>query len=78
MSDYSTGLTSAAILAWSDREHAGWHYIAPGKPILNAFVESFNGRCCETLFRSLPNARVVLESWRSGYNAATGQRALAI
>ena len=41
-----------------------WHYIAPGKPMQNGFVESFNGRlrdeCLnETLFTSLPHARFV-------------------
>ena len=40
----------------------------------NAFIESFNGRLRdellnETLFRSLPQARVVLEAWRRDYNA---------
>src|SRR3954447_4299893 len=69
VSDNGTELTSAAILAWSDREQVGWHYIAPGKPMQNAFVESFNGRMRdellnETLFGSLPHARAALESWR--------------
>jgi len=73
VSDNGTELTSTAILAWSDREQVGWHYIAPGKPVQNAFVESFNGRLRdellnETLFGSLPHARAVLESWRCDYN----------
>ena len=39
-----------------------WHYIAPGKPMQNAFVESFNGRLSdeflnETLFTSLGQVR---------------------
>jgi transposase InsO family protein len=64
VSDNGTELTSTAILAWSDRQRIGWHYIAPGKPVQNAFVESFNGRLRdellnETLFGSLPHARVV-------------------
>lgn len=51
----------------------GWHYIAPGKPQQNGFNESFNGRLRdellnETLFPSLPHARVVLETWRRDYN----------
>jgi putative transposase len=75
VSDNGTELTSTAILTWSDRRQAGWHYIAPGKPIQNAFVESFNGRLRdellnETLFRSLPHARAVLDTWRRDYNAA--------
>ena len=42
--DNGTELTSNAILTWADERHVGWHYIAPGKPIQNAFVESFNGK----------------------------------
>jgi putative transposase len=73
VSDNGTELTSTAILTWSDREQVGWHYIAPGKPIQNAFVESFNGRLRdellnETLFRSLAHARAVRETWRCYYN----------
>ncbi len=50
-----------------------WHYIAPGKPIQNAFIESFNGRLRdeflnETLFSSLPHARSALSNWRNDYN----------
>ena len=50
-----------------------WHYIAPGKRQQNGHNESFNGRLRdellnETLFRSLPHARAVLEAWRRDYN----------
>ncbi|WP_261310415.1 integrase core domain-containing protein, partial [Gluconacetobacter entanii] len=50
-----------------------WHYIAPGKPQQNGFVESFNGRlrdeCLnETLFTSLTHARQILADWREDYN----------
>jgi putative transposase len=50
-----------------------WHYIAPGKPIQNAFIESFNGRLRdeflnETLFSSRTHARSALSSWRSDYD----------
>jgi putative transposase len=49
------------------------HYIAPGKPTQNAFVESFNGRlrdgCLnETLFTSMAQARAVLVARRQDYN----------
>ena len=58
VSDNGTELTSNAILGWADQTQVGWHYIAPGKPMQNAFVESFNGRLRdeflnETLFTSL-------------------------
>jgi len=73
ISDNGTEYTSNAILAWADDTGVGWHYIAPGKPQQNGFNESFNGRLRdellnETLFRSLPHARAVLEAWRRDYN----------
>jgi putative transposase len=73
VSDNGTELTSNAILSWADQTKVGWHYIAPGKPMQNAFVESFNGRLRdeflnETLFTSLMQARLALEDWRRDYN----------
>ena len=44
VSDNGTELTSNAVLAWSGDAGVEWHYIAPGKPTQNGFVESFNGR----------------------------------
>jgi putative transposase len=44
VSDNGTELTSTAILAWSDRQKVAWHYIAPGKPTDNAFIEGLNGK----------------------------------
>ncbi len=38
------GLTSHAILRWQQEQCVGWHYIAPGKPMQNGFVESLTGR----------------------------------
>jgi putative transposase len=73
VSDNGTELTSNAILKWSQNRQVEWHYIAPGKPQQNAFVESFNGRlrdeCLnETLFTSLAHARAVLARWQADYN----------
>jgi len=73
VSDNGTEYTSNAILGWADETGVGWHYIAPGKPQQNGYNESFNGRLRdellnETLFRSLPHARTVLETWRRDYN----------
>ena len=73
VSDNGTEYTSNAILGWAEETGVDWHYIAPGKPQQNGYNESFNGRLRdellnETLFRSLPQARVVLEDWRRDYN----------
>jgi putative transposase len=43
VSDNGTEFTSTAILAWAQDHGVDWHYIAPGKPTQNGFVESFNG-----------------------------------
>lgn len=61
VSDNGSEFTSNAILQWTNRGMVDWHYIAPGKPVQNAFIESFNGRLRdellnETLFSSLPHA----------------------
>jgi putative transposase len=73
VSDNGTELTSSAVLVWSQGRGVGWHYIAPGKPQQNAFVESFNGKlrdeCLnETLFSSIRHAHLVLAAWRQDYN----------
>ena len=73
VSDNGTELTSVAILQWSQETGVDWHYIAPGKPTQNAFVESFNGRLRdellnETLFISLSHARAALDVWKDDYN----------
>jgi putative transposase len=73
VSDNGTELTSLTILRWSQERGVAWHYIAPGKPQQNAFVESFNGRlrdeCLnETLFSSLAHARDDLAIWKDDYN----------
>jgi putative transposase len=73
VSDNGTELTSNAILSWTAKASLDWHYIEPGKPVQNAFIESFNGRLRdeflnETLFTSLMQARQALEEWRCDYN----------
>ena len=50
-----------------------WHYIAPGNPMQNGYVESFNGRMRdellhETLFMSLAHAKVDIPAWVEEYN----------
>ncbi|MER9708637.1 IS3 family transposase, partial [Mesorhizobium sp. M0204] len=75
VSDNGSEFTSNAILAWADQNRVEWHYIAPGKPMQNGFIESFNGRLRdellnETLFTSLAQARVAIALWRADYNTA--------
>jgi putative transposase len=81
VSDNGTELTSMAILRWSQDTSIEWHYIAPGKPTQNAFIESFNGRLRdellnETLFRSLDHAREMLAIWKDDYNTVRPHSAL--
>jgi putative transposase len=73
VSDNGSEFTSNAILAWAGRTKVDWHYIAPGKPMQNGFIESFNGRLRdeflnETLFGTLAQARASLSLWRRDYN----------
>jgi len=69
VSDNGTELTCNAVLGWCSDHKINWHYIAPGKPMQNGFVESFNGRMRdellnETMFRNLAHARIVIRDWR--------------
>jgi putative transposase len=73
VSDNGTELTSNAMLKWQEERRVEWHYIAPGKPMQNGFVESFNGRlrdeCLnEHLSSSYTHARRIVEAWRADYN----------
>jgi putative transposase len=73
VSDNGTELTSRAVLAWCEETGIEWHYIAPGKPTQNGFVESFNGRlrdeCLnEHAFTSLAAARRIIAAWQLDYN----------
>jgi len=43
--------TSNAILQWADDHKVAWHYIAPGKPVQNAFAELFIGRLRDELLK---------------------------
>jgi putative transposase len=81
VSDNGTELTSNAILRWCSEHRIEWHYIAPGKPMQNGFVESFNGRMRdellnETMFRNLAHARVVIPAWAADYNTERPHSAL--
>ena len=73
VSDNGTELTSNAILKWQEDRKVEWHYIAPGKPMQNGFVESFNGRMRdellnEHLFDNQRHACTLLAEWREDFN----------
>ena len=70
---YGSEFTSNAILGWADAARVEWNYIAPGKPMQNGLIESFNGsfrdECLnETLFSSLTQARTAITAWKEDYN----------
>jgi len=66
---------------WAYRKGVTLNFIRPGKPIENAFAESFNGRlrdeCLNTnWFLSVKHAREIIESWRKDYNTVRPHGAL--
>jgi len=67
--------------AWAYQRGVQLHFIRPGKPVENPFVESFNGRmrdeCLnECWFLDLYHARTLIESWRTDYNEVRPHSAL--
>ena len=82
VSDNGTELTSHAIFAWAKDQRIEWHYIMPGKPMQNGYVESFNGKMRdellnETLFFSLDQAREAVAEWVKDYNTERPHSSLA-
>jgi transposase InsO family protein len=70
-----------AMLTWVHDRRVTLRLIAPGKPIQNAFVESFDGRfrddCLnEQWFTSLAHAEIVIETWRREYNEERPKKGL--
>jgi putative transposase len=62
-----------ALAAWSQERGVRLEFIQPGKPVQNAYVESFNGRLRDEClnanwFSSLHDARRKIEEWRQDYN----------
>jgi putative transposase len=80
-SDNGPEFTSRAYLAWAVGKKIEPVHIRPGKPIENAYVESFNGRLREeclnvSWFRNLFDARRKIEAWREHYNTERPHSAL--
>jgi transposase InsO family protein len=75
VSDNGTEFTSNAMLGWAKDNRIDWHFIAPGKPMQNGYIESFNGRMRdehlnESLFIDLDQARQLISAWVADYNTA--------
>jgi putative transposase len=70
--DNGPELACAAMADWAG-EHVGMHFIPPGQPWRNGYVESFNSRVRDeclniNTFWSLTQARVVISDWKHDYN----------
>jgi len=73
---------SRQLAEWARARGISLRFIEPGKPMQNAYVESFNGKlrdeCLnEHWFGNLSDARHVLEAWRHDYNDVRPHSALA-
>ncbi len=81
VSDHGTEYTCNAMLAWCRDNCVDWLFIAPGEPMQNGFVESFNGRMRdellnETLFFDLDDTSAKIAAWVADFNTARPHSAL--
>ncbi|MEB3197954.1 MAG: integrase core domain-containing protein, partial [Candidatus Sericytochromatia bacterium] len=58
-------------------------FIRPGKPIEDAYIESFNGKfrdeCLNThVFKNLLHARALIDAWREDYNKVRPHNSLGL
>ena len=72
--DNGTEFTSKALDQWAYQHGVKLDFIRPGKPVDNAFIESFNSslrkECLNAhWFNSLDEAKMMIEQWRIEYNA---------
>ena len=73
VTDNGPEFAGQALDAWAYPRGVRLHFIDPGKPVQNAFIESFNGKmrdeCLnEHWFGTLVEARQTIEAWRRDYN----------
>ena len=64
---------SRALEDWAYQRGVQLDFIRPGKPVENAFIESFNGRLRDEClnvhqFTSIEDAKAKIEAWRVDYN----------
>jgi putative transposase len=73
MSDNGPEFQSTAISRWAAKNRVHWHFIQPGKPNQNAWIESFNGKFrdeCLNMhaFSDLNEAQDIVMKWKEEYN----------
>mgnify|MGYP001826272801 CR=1 FL=1 len=71
--DNGPEFTGRALDEWAHLRSVKLEFIRPGRPVENAFIESFNGRLREEClnqhwFLDLQDARQTIEAWRISYN----------
>ena len=71
--DHGPEFEGQVLDAWAYGRGVRLNFIRPGKPVENAYIESFNGRfrdeCLnEHWFLTMAHARGVIEKWRIEYN----------
>jgi putative transposase len=79
--DNGPEFTGKALHQWAATRKVRLHFIDPGKPHQNAFVESFNGKFREEClsqhwFSALEEARLLIEHWRIKYNQIRPHRGI--
>ncbi len=79
--DNGSEFTSKAMYFWAKKAGVKLHFIQPGKPTQNAFVESFNGKMREYCldlhwFASIEDARSTIDNWQNHYNHVRPHRSL--
>lgn len=79
--DNGPELTCKAMFLWAKARRLKLHFIPPGKPTQNAFVESSNGKFREyclglNWFTSIEDARSTLDRWRQHHNQVRPHRSL--
>jgi putative transposase len=79
--DNGPEFVSKALDLWAYENGVKLRFIQPGKPVQNAYIESFNGKfrneCLnDNAFISLRSAQMIIEAWRQDYNSLRPHRSL--
>lgn len=71
--DNGTEFTSLEFMGWSKRFGVKLHFIDPGQPVQNAYIESFHSRFRDEVlnhnkFANIEDAKATIDKWRKYYN----------